>query len=156
MTDTDRTLIVQNCLQSEENRIVITHGTDTMTDTAAALARAVPGKNRGAYRSDDPLRLWQLRRSLQSWQRAFVRAGAASRSLHCHTRSMLSVGPRPEKPRARRVRRNFVERAVGWNSGDQQMRTMCSERRNICVRARAARAQSPRCTASAEKLEARS
>jgi L-asparaginase len=44
MTDTDRTLIVQNCLQSEENRIVITHGTDTMTDTAAALARAVPEK----------------------------------------------------------------------------------------------------------------
>src|SRR5436190_3114425 len=44
ITDTDRALIVQNCLQSEENRIVITHGTDTMTDTAAALARAVPKK----------------------------------------------------------------------------------------------------------------
>ncbi|MGH8162827.1 MAG: asparaginase domain-containing protein [Rhodanobacteraceae bacterium] len=44
MTDADRTLIVQNCLQSEEDRIVITHGTDTMTDTAAALARAVSGK----------------------------------------------------------------------------------------------------------------
>ena len=44
MTDTDRALIVQNCLQAEENRIVITHGTDTMTDTAAAVARAVTGK----------------------------------------------------------------------------------------------------------------
>jgi len=44
ITDTDRALIVQNCLQSEENRIVITHGTDTMTDTAAAIARAVPQK----------------------------------------------------------------------------------------------------------------
>ena len=44
MTEADRALIVQNCLQSDENRIVITHGTDTMTETAAALARAVPGK----------------------------------------------------------------------------------------------------------------
>ena len=44
MTEADRVLIVQNCLQSEEDRIVITHGTDTMTDTAAAVARAVSGK----------------------------------------------------------------------------------------------------------------
>ena len=44
MTDADRTLIVQNCLQSPEDRIVITHGTDTMTETAAAVARAVSGK----------------------------------------------------------------------------------------------------------------
>ena len=40
MTDADRGLIVQNCLQCAEDRIVITHGTDTMTDTAAAVARA--------------------------------------------------------------------------------------------------------------------
>src|SRR5438045_3034193 len=44
MTDADRALIVQNCLQSEEDRIVITHGTDTMTETAASVARAVSGK----------------------------------------------------------------------------------------------------------------
>ncbi len=44
MTDADRALIVQNCLESEEDRIVITHGTDTMVETAAAVARAVPGK----------------------------------------------------------------------------------------------------------------
>ena len=44
MTDADRVLIVQNCLQSPEDRIVITHGTDTMTETAAAVARAVSGK----------------------------------------------------------------------------------------------------------------
>ena len=40
MTDADRALIVQNCRESSEERIVITHGTDTMTDTAAAVARA--------------------------------------------------------------------------------------------------------------------
>src|SRR5438045_9233311 len=44
MTDAARALIVQNCLQSPEDRIVITHGTDTMTETAAAVARAVSGK----------------------------------------------------------------------------------------------------------------
>lgn len=44
MSPADRALIVQNCLQSPEDRIVITHGTDTMTDTAAAIAREVTGK----------------------------------------------------------------------------------------------------------------
>ena len=44
MTDADRQLVVQNCCQSPEDRIVITHGTDTMTDTAAAVAQAVPDK----------------------------------------------------------------------------------------------------------------
>jgi len=44
MTDADRELIVQNCLQSDQDRIVVTHGTDTMTDTAAAIAGAVSGK----------------------------------------------------------------------------------------------------------------
>jgi L-asparaginase len=40
MTDADRELIVSNCRQCQEPRIVITHGTDTMVETAAALARA--------------------------------------------------------------------------------------------------------------------
>ena len=44
MTDADRESIVRNCAQCEEPRIVVTHGTDTMVDTAAALARGVTGK----------------------------------------------------------------------------------------------------------------
>jgi L-asparaginase len=44
MTEADRALIVQNCAQCTEDRIVITHGTDTMTDTAAAIAAAISGK----------------------------------------------------------------------------------------------------------------
>lgn len=44
LTDADRALIVQDCAQCDENRIVITHGTDTMTETAAAIAGAVTGK----------------------------------------------------------------------------------------------------------------
>jgi L-asparaginase len=44
MTETDRELIVRNCQQCEQTRIVVTHGTDTMIETAAALARALQGK----------------------------------------------------------------------------------------------------------------
>ena len=44
MTDTDRDVIVRHCAQCGDSRIVVTHGTDTMVETAAALARGVPGK----------------------------------------------------------------------------------------------------------------
>src|SRR3954468_22585932 len=44
MTDADREVIVRNCTQCDETCIVITHGTDTMVETAAALARGVAGK----------------------------------------------------------------------------------------------------------------
>ncbi len=44
MTDADRALIADRCRVSAESRLVITHGTDTMVDTAAVLARAVTGK----------------------------------------------------------------------------------------------------------------
>ena len=44
MTDADRELIVRNCDQSPEERIVITHGTDTMVETARALAAGVQRK----------------------------------------------------------------------------------------------------------------
>ena len=42
MTDADRGLIVDQCRKAQESCIVITHGTDTMIDTAAALANADP------------------------------------------------------------------------------------------------------------------
>ena len=44
MTAADRDAIVRNCQQCAESCIVITHGTDTMVETAAALARAVTGR----------------------------------------------------------------------------------------------------------------
>ena len=44
MTDADRELIVHNCREAAETQIVVTHGTDTMAETAAALAAGVTGK----------------------------------------------------------------------------------------------------------------
>ncbi len=38
MTPADRSIIVEQCRSAPEARIVITHGTDTMTETADALA----------------------------------------------------------------------------------------------------------------------
>lgn len=38
MTEADRSLIAQNCLKVAEDKIVITHGTDTMAETAKVLA----------------------------------------------------------------------------------------------------------------------
>jgi L-asparaginase len=44
MTDADRARIVAACAGCPENRIVITHGTDTMVETARAVAQDVTGK----------------------------------------------------------------------------------------------------------------
>jgi L-asparaginase len=44
MTDADRELIVGQCLATEEERILVTHGTDTMEVTARVLGGRVRGK----------------------------------------------------------------------------------------------------------------
>ena len=44
MTDAGRARIAERCRGCAEQRIVITHGTDTMVDTARALAGSVSGK----------------------------------------------------------------------------------------------------------------
>jgi L-asparaginase len=44
MTDEDRELIVHQCVQCEEDQIIITHGTDTMAQTAKVLAQNVRNK----------------------------------------------------------------------------------------------------------------
>jgi L-asparaginase len=44
MTDEDRELIVHQCRAADEDKIIITHGTDTMSVTARVLAEKVKDK----------------------------------------------------------------------------------------------------------------
>jgi L-asparaginase len=44
MTDEDRGLIVHQCNNCDEDKIVITHGTDTMAETAKVIAKQVTDK----------------------------------------------------------------------------------------------------------------
>ncbi len=40
MTDTDRRIILDNCVKCREDSVVVTHGTDTMEETARVLGEA--------------------------------------------------------------------------------------------------------------------
>jgi L-asparaginase len=44
MSDSDREIILENCISADENKIVITHGTDTMVKTARVIASSVKNK----------------------------------------------------------------------------------------------------------------
>jgi len=44
MTDADRQIILENCKKSSEDKIVITHGTDTMVETAKVLGENINDK----------------------------------------------------------------------------------------------------------------
>ena len=44
MISKDRKKILEECIKSAENQIVITHGTDTMVETAQVLGRKIKGK----------------------------------------------------------------------------------------------------------------
>jgi L-asparaginase len=44
MTAAERSMVVQRCAECAEKQIVITHGTDTMVETARAIAAGVSGK----------------------------------------------------------------------------------------------------------------
>jgi L-asparaginase len=44
MKDEDRKIILENCKNTKEERILITHGTDTMIETAKILAKDIQNK----------------------------------------------------------------------------------------------------------------
>ncbi|NBB75662.1 MAG: asparaginase [Bacteroidetes bacterium] len=63
LTDADRFVIVESVRECEDQRIVITHGTDTMVETARAIEEAETGKvvvlvgalNPARFRSSDAI-----------------------------------------------------------------------------------------------------
>src|SRR6187551_1714905 len=44
MTDDDRSLVTHHCINAAEDKILITHGTDTMADTARHIAEKIKNK----------------------------------------------------------------------------------------------------------------
>lgn len=44
MNDQDRQKVLKECLKSKEDKIIITHGTDTMVETAKVLAKKIKNK----------------------------------------------------------------------------------------------------------------
>ena len=44
MKDTDRKIILENCRKAEEDKIIITHGTSTMAETAKFLGEQIKNK----------------------------------------------------------------------------------------------------------------
>ncbi|NIM59004.1 MAG: asparaginase [Candidatus Aminicenantes bacterium] len=44
MTDAERKIILERCKTTKEDKILITHGTDTMIETAKVLARSIKNK----------------------------------------------------------------------------------------------------------------
>jgi len=75
MTDADRALIADACNAARQQRIVITHGTDTMTDTAEYLQHRVTDKTLVLVGAMVP---WTIRHS-----DAAFNLGAAISAVQC-------------------------------------------------------------------------
>jgi len=106
MKEADRALIVQNCLQSEEDRIVITHARHHDGDGGGDRARC-SGKTVVLTGAMIPYPL-AVPTPLQLGSALVVRAGIAP-GVYIAMNGKCFPGTGPEKPRARRIRRNFVE-----------------------------------------------
>ena len=108
MTDDGRRHIVARCRACDETQIVVTHGTDTMVETAAVLASADLGKTvvltgatiPYAFGSSDGL--FNLGSAL-----SFV-TGSASWRVSGDERDALHLGQRAEEPRKRDLREESV------------------------------------------------
>ncbi len=106
MTDDDRAAIAAACVGAAQTKIVVTHGTDTMVETARVVARAVTGTGKTVIFTGAmiPFAFGKLRRPVQPRQRALVRPGPAPRGLRRHEWALLPLGSLPQEPRARHLR----------------------------------------------------
>jgi len=108
-------VIVQNSLPIGREHRDFRMGTETMTAEMRVRGGwrcVVTGNTVVLNRSDEPLRLVQSTALFTSGTRAsFVQARLPG--LHCHPRSMLSLGPRPERIARVGARRVRLESAQG-------------------------------------------
>jgi L-asparaginase len=110
MRDADRDIIVTQCQDAAERRIVITHGTDTMEVTARVLAERVKGKTivlTGAmvpYKFGSSDGLFNLGSAL-----AFVQSLAAGVYVAMNGRYLAA-----ERVHKNRETGMFEEREPGW------------------------------------------
>jgi len=84
MTEDQRAMIVRACGDCDETEIVITHGTDTMVETARAIAEGVYGKTIVLTGAMVPYAFGSSDGLFKPRLRALIRAGAAGRRLHRH------------------------------------------------------------------------
>jgi L-asparaginase len=87
LTDADRALIASAAREAPETRIVVTHGTDTMTETAKVLAAEVPGKTIVLTGALIPRPLCRDRRQFQPRHGLCDGASCDAGRLDCHERA---------------------------------------------------------------------
>ncbi len=92
MTDADRLHILDRCSTVSEKRLVITHGTDTMEQTAAVLGPALPEKTIVLTGAMVPYTFGSSGRSVQSGHCNGVCADTGAGGVRGDERPLLSVG----------------------------------------------------------------
>lgn len=95
----ERAALVARVARAEQSRIVITHGTDTMTDTAQALA-AVPGKTMVLVGALAPARFAESDAAFNLGM-AFATAQTAAPGVYITMNGAVFDGLRVTKDRAR-------------------------------------------------------
>ena len=92
MRGEDREEILKKCIHCPENRVVVTHGTDTMVETARVLGRNVEGKTVVLVGRHHSLCLGRLRRIVQPGLRIFRRSGTSTGRLYHNEWKDIPVG----------------------------------------------------------------
>ena len=92
MTEADRGSILERCRAVSETRIVITHGTDTMAETAAVLGQGLRGKTVVLTGSDGAVHIREFGRAVQSGNGDGICADVGRGSVCGDERAVLSVG----------------------------------------------------------------